>query len=267
MTVSAATLTNAGTLTVAAGSVVGGITNLNNSGTLGIAGKLLMTGQLNVQSGSSAVETASGAGLIRAGSLLLGAGASIDLKDNDMILDYSGASPLGTWNGATYTGLIGQVIAGRNGNPGIKSTSASGALKYLAIAEAKDVLNIPPNGSSSFDDESVDASCVLIKFTYGGDANFDGKLNVDDYGRIDTNIGLGTRFWYNGDFNYDGKVNVDDYGIIDSNIGIQGPPLVPPPAADAPAGTPASATVFADVAPIDWPAGSKYDDAPIDLLA
>jgi hypothetical protein len=50
--------------------------------------------------------------------------------------------------------------------------------------------------------------------------------NVDDYGRIDSNIGLGTRGWYNGDFNYDGKINVDDYGIIDSNIGIQGPPLL-----------------------------------------
>ena len=29
----------------------------------------------------------------------------------------------------------------------------------------------------------------------------------------------------NGDFNYDGKINVDDYGIIDFNVGIQGPPL------------------------------------------
>jgi hypothetical protein len=62
-------------------------------------------------------------------------------------------------------------------------------------------------------------------YTYGGDANLDGKLNVDDYGRIDSNIGLGTAGWYNGDFNYDGKVNVDDYGVIDSNIGIQGAPF------------------------------------------
>jgi len=31
--------------------------------------------------------------------------------------------------------------------------------------------------------------------------------------------------WTGGDFNYDGKINVDDYGIIDFNIGIQGSPL------------------------------------------
>jgi hypothetical protein len=27
--------------------------------------------------------------------------------------------------------------------------------------------------------------------------------------------------WYNGDFNYDGKINIDDYGIIDFNVTAQ----------------------------------------------
>jgi hypothetical protein len=63
-------------------------------------------------------------------------------------------------------------------------------------------------------------------YTYGGDANLDGKINVDDYGRIDFNVTLpGASGWFNGDFNYDGKVNVDDYGIIDFNVGIQGAPF------------------------------------------
>jgi hypothetical protein len=62
-------------------------------------------------------------------------------------------------------------------------------------------------------------------YTYGGDANLDGKINVDDYGRIDSSIGLAIAGWYNGDFNYDGKVNIDDYGIIDNNSGIQGAPF------------------------------------------
>ena len=73
--------------------------------------------------------------------------------------------------------------------------------------------------------ESVTGSDTLVMFTYGGDANLDGKINVDDYGHIDTSIPLGIAGWYNGDFNYDGKVNVDDYGIIDFNIGIQGAPF------------------------------------------
>jgi hypothetical protein len=63
-------------------------------------------------------------------------------------------------------------------------------------------------------------------YTYGGDANLDGKINVDDYARIDLNVNLaGGAGWFNGDFNYDGKINVDDYGIIDFNVGVQGAPF------------------------------------------
>ena len=72
---------------------------------------------------------------------------------------------------------------------------------------------------------TVTGSDTLVMYTYGGDANLDGKINVDDYGHIDTSIPLGLSGWFNGDFNYDGKINVDDYGIIDFNIGIQGAPL------------------------------------------
>ena len=72
----------------------------------------------------------------------------------------------------------------------------------------------------------MSASDVLVMYTYRGDANLDGKINVDDYGRIDFNSSLpGVGGWFNGDFNYDGKINVDDYGIIDFNIAIQGAPF------------------------------------------
>jgi hypothetical protein len=64
-------------------------------------------------------------------------------------------------------------------------------------------------------------------YTWGGDANLDGKINIDDYGQIDSNVSKsGTVFgWDKGDFNYDGKINIDDYGIIDANIGRQGAPF------------------------------------------
>jgi hypothetical protein len=62
-------------------------------------------------------------------------------------------------------------------------------------------------------------------YTYGGDANLDGKLNILDYTRIDEGIASAENGWSNGDFNYDGTINILDYVIIDSNIGSQGPPL------------------------------------------
>jgi hypothetical protein len=75
-------------------------------------------------------------------------------------------------------------------------------------------------GRTTFGGITVAANDALVMFTWGGDANLDGKINVDDYGQIDFNVGSsGSVFgWYNGDFNYDGKINVDDYGIIDFNV-------------------------------------------------
>src|SRR5207247_3849777 len=95
----------------------------------------------------------------------------------------------------------------------------------IGIATAAQVKGIAATTTATWAGQTVTGTDALVMYTYGGDANLDGKLNVDDYGRIDSNIGLGTAGWYNGDFNYDGKVNVDDHGIIDSNIGIQGAPF------------------------------------------
>jgi hypothetical protein len=64
-----------------------------------------------------------------------------------------------------------------------------------------------------------------VKYTYVGDATLDGKINIDDYTRIDSGIPTNLTGWWNGDFNYDGKINIDDYTLIDSNVGIASPPL------------------------------------------
>src|SRR5205807_6946084 len=103
--------------------------------------------------------------------------------------------------------------------------SASDSFTTLGVASASQVKSINPGDTAVWNGQSVTGSDTLVMFTYAGDATLDGKINVDDYGRIDFNVGLGTAGWYNGDFNYDGKINVDDYGIIDFNVGIQGPPL------------------------------------------
>jgi hypothetical protein len=64
-------------------------------------------------------------------------------------------------------------------------------------------------------------------YTYGGDANLSGNVDIDDYGQIDFNSAIGGILpgWFNGDFDYNGSVDIDDYGIIDFVIGIQGAPF------------------------------------------
>src|SRR6185369_1370997 len=114
-------------------------------------------------------------------ALTLSGGASLSIA-------YTGVSPIGSWNGSVYTDLSGMVQSGH-----ISTSSASG-LTAIGVAEV--------------------SGHVLVKQTYAGDANLDGKIDISDYGRIDFNIGLHTTGWANGDFNYDGKIDISDYGII-----------------------------------------------------
>jgi hypothetical protein len=165
---------------------------------------------------------------VRSLTVSLAAGTKLDLSDNKLIT--SGA--VGLYTGGHYTGITGLIESGRNGGgwggSGIvtsQNPAITGSLTTIAVATAAQAKGIAPGDTAVWAGQTVTGSDTLVMYTYGGDANLDGKINVDDYGRVDSNIGLGIAGWYNGDFNYDGKVNVDDYGVIDSNIGIQGSPF------------------------------------------
>ena len=153
----------------------------------------------------------------------------LDLTDNKLIT----GSPVGTLNGSTYTGVTGLIQSGRNGGGwgghGIvtsQSSATTGNFTSIGIATAQQVKGLAsPGDTAVFAGQTVTGTDTLVMYTYGGDANLDGKINVYDYGHIDSSIPIGLSGWINGDFNYDGKINVDDYGIIDFNIGIQGAPF------------------------------------------
>jgi uncharacterized delta-60 repeat protein len=162
-----------------------------------------------------------GATALSATSLTFTGQGSLNLEDNDLVVNYSSVSPVGIWTGSQYDGISGMIQSGR-----IRSAAMSN-LHGLAVAEAREVLGISGTQTASFAGFTVDSTSVLVKYTYAGDANLDGKINIDDYGRIDGHVSQsGSVFgWFNGDFNYDGKINIDDYGIIDGAINAQGAPL------------------------------------------
>jgi hypothetical protein len=57
---------------------------------------------------------------------------------------------------------------------------------------------------------------VLVKYTYSGDANLDGQVDVTDLGALATNWQTSAP-WTGGDFNYDGFVDVSDLGVLATN--------------------------------------------------
>jgi autotransporter-associated beta strand protein len=122
----------------------------------------------------------------------------------------------GTWNSAT----------------GIFSSSAAADTSHLtALGVIQNTLNQSPSGTAyltTFEGQPVTATDVLIKYTYYGDANLDGKVDGSDYSLVDntyqTELSTGKSIsgWYNGDFNYDGVVNGSDYTLMDNAFNQQG---------------------------------------------
>ena len=122
----------------------------------------------------------------------------------------------------------GRTVNGTWDGPGIV-TSAADALAgttTLALAEASDVLFLAPGQTALWNGETVDATSVIVKYTYAGDVNFDGVIDAGDYGIIDNYYQFaGTTGYANGDFNLDGIIDAGDYGLIDNSFQLQDPPL------------------------------------------
>jgi hypothetical protein len=207
--VGGATLTVSGNLTAASGLSLTksglGTMQVNN---VRAAGLTVNDGTLRIAADGSA------AGVSKVGFLTLGPTARLDLNDNKLIVA-----------GDQVAALTPRIAAGRNGGNwsgnGIvtsQSAATSTTLTSIGIATAADVRSIASTATTLWAGQTVSGADTLIMYTYAGDATLDGKINVDDYIRIDNGVASTLTGWSNGDFNYDGKVNVDDYILIDSNI-------------------------------------------------
>ncbi len=132
------------------------------------------------------------------GSLSIANGASLDLSNNSMVVDYTGA--VGT--------LVNTVR--QHFQTGRISSSSADAAHQLGYADNAAL------GLATFGGQSVDSTSILIKYTFGGDANLDGTVDVSDLGALATSW-QSSGVWVNGDFNYDGFVDVSDLGMLATN--------------------------------------------------
>jgi hypothetical protein len=176
----------------------------------GVARQVLVTGGLSL-SGSIGVLT-----------------SKLDLSNNDAIVQ---GGDLGIVTSEIEQGYKGGTWQGSAGI--VSSTAASNSTHLTALGA---ILNDDGTHTgnalyASFDGNSTGEGDVLIKYTYYGDANLDGKVDGADYSRIDSAV-LANRSspgsatgWFNGDFNYDGVINGSDYTLIDNAFNTQGAQL------------------------------------------
>jgi hypothetical protein len=148
----------------------------------------------------------------------------LDLGGNDLIV-----------HGGNLTAVDSLLTTGyANGNwtgNGIASSAAAGDSTHLtalgAISNNLGSGNTLYGGSGQplFDGQAPLATDILIKYTYYGDTNLDGKVDGTDYSRVDNGALLNLTGWYNGDFNFDGTINGSDYSLIDNAYNTQGPAM------------------------------------------
>jgi hypothetical protein len=168
---------------------------------------------LKTNDGGVARMTADGSRALETRTLTLTGTGTLDLNDNNLIVDYATSTQLPAVQSLINAARSGGAWTGN----GITSSSAKNNSDHntsLGAMEASDFKNLY-GASALFDGEAIDTTAVLVKYTYYGDTDFNGQVNFDDYVRTDSGFNNHSSGWLNGDFDGNGQVNFDDYVLID----------------------------------------------------
>jgi hypothetical protein len=169
--------------------------------------------------------TPGGDKLLRTRGMTIGAGAALDVADNDVIVESTDLA-----KAALFAKLVDALKTGRNlgawNGPGIRSSiAAANPGKNTGIGmllNDKGGQPIMPNFSS----EAVSAQCILLKYSYYGDLDLSGGVDADDYARIDIGFANGLTGLPEGDIDLSGGTpDADDYALIDIAFATQAEPL------------------------------------------
>ena len=194
------------TMTVASGATltIGNPTTINANKTVTKSGALVMQASLTIGDGGGLVLASGPTQLFGAPSL--GTGAKIDVKNTSVTIDYTGqASPASTIKAQLTSGYASGAWNGE----GINTSSAVAGQTALG-----------------WKDDAANES-IMLKYTYYGDANLDGQVDISDLGALAT-AWQTSAVWSQGDFDYSGFVDISDLGKLATNwqLGV-GSPLGP----------------------------------------
>ncbi|MDB5326498.1 MAG: sdrD 1, partial [Phycisphaerales bacterium] len=131
------------------------------------------------------------------------------------------------------------LAAGRAGGTwtgfGLVSTAAlSDGRTTLGYMDAGDYRAIY-GADASFDGQPLPAQAVVVKYTFAGDADFNDKVDFNDFLRLQNAFGQNEQTSAGGDFDFSGTVDFNDFLLLQNSFGqsIAAPAVTPEPAAVA----------------------------------
>ena len=205
--------TYAGGTTVSAGTLQVSRMHAGNAVTVAAGATLrVLESNPGVSSGHPAGNNAS---VSQPSTLTVDPAGFVDITNNDIVLNYTGATPV-----ATYEALVRSAynVVGDWQGPGITSSIAANDGNYVVAIADNATLAAPfgtAQGGPLFAGVDVDLDTVLIKFTHRADINLDGLVTPDDSAVFGGNYDEGqAAVWATGDMNYDGIFTPDDAAIF-----------------------------------------------------
>jgi autotransporter-associated beta strand protein len=211
-----------GTMTLSGVNTYSGTTTVDEGTLLVANADGLGVSPVNVIDGALAQVQASLPKAVTVTTLNTNLAGKFDLTNNSMVVKgmtdaqvqtlLASGYNAGGWNGAT--GILSATAAAST------ETSVGFATQaQLGLTEFKGV-------------SALAATDVLVKYTYAGDANLDGKVDIGDLGLLAGAWQQASgKVWFDGDFTYDGAVNIGDLGLLAGNwqkgtAGNPNPPLL-----------------------------------------
>jgi hypothetical protein len=187
-------------------------------------------GLLTIGTGGSATVINSGTKILLQTNGVVTSGTGVlNLMNNDMIVHGGNLATLSAEVGSGFNAPGG----GNWNGSGITSSAAAASTTHLmALGIIQNNIAGQPV-YSTFDGQSSSITDVLIKYTYFGDANLDGKVDGSDYARIDFGILSQATGWSNGDFDYNSAIDASDYTLLDNAYTTQGGQVSAPASASA----------------------------------
>jgi autotransporter-associated beta strand protein len=200
------TIAGGGAVTLSGSNSYSGGTTVSGNLVVGAAQALPANGSLTIQS-TGKTQFTSSIGGVSVSSLSIAAGGKLDIANNHLFIDFTGADPIATIGGYLASGYANGAWNG----PGIDS-SATVIDGSFGVGYADGADNVVTG---------LAPGQIEVKYTLYGDANLDGIVNGEDFTILAANLGRSVSGWDRGDFNYDGTVSGEDFTLLTANLGRQ----------------------------------------------